>query len=325
MDLRHPEGPMMLCPACQEPLGRKDQGWSCSACGREVPEVEGLPDLIPPGSEALKLSEREHYTEQIDYYLGMHAAWSSSPFYRHYHHAFLSRLEALGRGACVLELGCGLGHDGLEMLRAGLKVAATDIAPGSLAEARRLHCENGFGDDSTHLLMDAESLPFADGAFDGVLLVAALHHLPDPARALAEAHRVLKPGGLLVLGTEPNNWQGYTIYPAGKFLLRLVLRLLGRWEERPDHVSEADKLTEGFSGRQLRGLLERAGFERIELEAAGYLSAAVFFATTEASELAGRPLRLFFLESLFIPADGLLARLPLLRRYPWHWNAYATR
>ncbi len=315
----------VLCPACHAPLARENGGWRCSTCNYPVPYVEELPDLIPPGSEALKLSEREHYTEQIDYYLGMHAAWSSSPFYRHYHGAFLSRLKALGRGARVLELGCGLGHDGLEMLSAGLKVAATDIAPGSLAEARRLHCENGFGDDSTHLLVDAESLPFADGVFDGVLLVAALHHLPDPARALAEARRVLKPGGLLVLGTEPNNWQGYTIYPAGKFLLHLVLRLLGKWEERPDHVSEADKLTEGFSGRQLRGLLERAGFGGVELEPAGYLSAAVFFATTEASELAGRPLRLFFLERLFIPADGLLARLPLLRRYPWHWNAYATR
>jgi ubiquinone/menaquinone biosynthesis C-methylase UbiE/uncharacterized protein YbaR (Trm112 family) len=313
-----------LCPACREPLGREAGGWRCSACGRAVPLIDGLPDLTPPGTGDLKLQEREHYTEQIDYYVGMHATWNRSPFYRHYHGAFLSRLQELGRGSRVLELGCGLGNDGLELLRAGLAVTATDIAPGHLAEARRLHREAGYEGECDHLLVDAENLPFADCSFDGVLLVAALHHLPDPRRALAEARRVLKPGGLLALGTEPNNWQGRTIYPAGKLLLHAVLRLLGKREGRPDHVSAADKLTEGFSRRQLDGLLAGAGFTRRELQPAGYLSAAVFFFSTEASELIGRPLRLFPLERLFLPLDERLGRLPLLRRYPWHWNAYAS-
>ncbi len=322
---------IILCPACREPLtggllftsGVEDGGLRCSACGREVPLIDGLPDLTPPGTGDLKMQEREHYTEQIDYYLDMHATWNRSPFYRHYHDAFLGRLKGLGRGSRVLELGCGLGNDGLELLRAGLEVVATDIAPGHLAEARRLHREAGCEDGCAHLLVDAENLPFADGSFDGVLLVAALHHLPDPGRALREAHRVLKPGGLLALGTEPNTWQSHTIYPAGKFVLHGALRLLGRYEGRPDHVSEADKLTEGFSGRELEDLLADAGFSRRELEPAGYLSAAVFFASTELSELLPRPVRLFPLEGLFLPVDGVLGRLPLLRHYPWHWNAYA--
>lgn len=318
-----PESIVVLCPACREPLGHEDKVWHCPACGRTVPLIDGLPDLTPPGTGDLKLQEREHYTEQIDYYLGMHATWNSSPFYRHSHGAFLARLKELGRGSRVLELGCGLGHDGLELLRGGLEVTATDIAPGHLAEARRLHWGAGFGGACDHLLVDAENLPFADGSFDGVLLVAALHHLPDPRRALSEARRVLEPGGLLALGTEPNNWQGRTIYPAGKFLLHAVLRLLGKEEGRPDHVSAADKLTEGFSRRQLDSLLAGAGFTRRELQPAGYLAAAVFFVSTEASELIGRPLRLFPLEHLFLPLDEALGRLPLLRRYPWHWNAYA--
>lgn len=315
---------VILCPACREPLEGGSEGWRCPACGRAVPLIDGLPDLTPPGTGDLKLQEREHYTEQIDYYLGMHATWNRSPFYRHSHGAFLSRLKGLGRGSRVLELGCGLGNDGLELLRAGLEVTATDIAPGHLAEAQRLHREAGYESACAHLLVDAENLPFADGSFDGVLVVAALHHLPDPRRALAEARRVLRPGGLLALGTEPNNWQGRTIYPAGKFLLHAVLHLLGKVEVRPDHVSEADKLTEGFSRRQLDCLLAGAGFTRRELQPAGYLSATVFFVSTEASELLGRPLRLFPLERLFLPLDELLGRLPLLRRYPWHWNAYAS-
>ena len=51
---------------------------------------------------------------------------------------------------------------------------------------------------------DMEALPFDDDEFDAVLFVAALHHVPDPARALQEARRVLRPGGRL-FALEPSS------------------------------------------------------------------------------------------------------------------------
>ncbi len=48
---------------------------------------------------------------------------------------------------------------------------------------------------------DAVDLPFRDGAFDAVVAVNVYDHLPDPRPALHAAHRVLRPGGLLVAGT----------------------------------------------------------------------------------------------------------------------------
>ncbi|MBC7230771.1 MAG: methyltransferase domain-containing protein [Actinobacteria bacterium] len=255
----------------------------------------------------------------------MHATWCGSPFYRHYHASFLANFRTLPPGSIILETGCGLGHDGLELLRAGYRLVETDIAPGQLARARELHLSSGYGASSAHLLADAERLPLASGCCDGVLAVASLHHLPDPLAALREMHRVLRPGGMLVLGTEPNDWQNRTIYPAGKVLLKALRRFKGGPVGGEEMVSEADKLTEGFSARDLASLLREAGFTQIALQPAGYFSAAIFFLSTELSQMVGRPLRLFALEKALIPLDEALGRMPFLSRYPWHWNARANR
>jgi len=305
-------------------LDRGEAGLLCPACEATYGELHGLSDLIPPGSSALKLSEQSHYTDKIDYYLRMHAAWHSSPFYRHYHASFLDELRKLPAGALILETGCGLGHDGLELLRSGYRVIETDISPGQLGEARRLHGAEGFSEASAHFLADAENLPFASGCFDGAFTVASLHHLPDPLTSLREIRRVLRPGGVFVLGTEPNSWQNYTIYPLGKLLLGAARRVAGKPIGGEEMVSEADKLTEGFSRRQLEELLGDAGFSSIELKPAGYLSAAIFFLSTEISQMVGRDIRLFPLEKAAIPLDEVLGRLPPLASFPWHWNAVAS-
>jgi len=305
-------------------LDRGEAGLICPACEATYGELHELRDLITPGSSALKLSERSHYTDKIDYYLRMHATWHRSPFYRHYHASFLDELRRLPTGALILETGCGLGHDGLELLRSGYRVVETDISPGQLGEARRLHYTEGFSVTSAHYLADAENLPFASGCFDGAFTVASLHHLPDPLASLREIRRVLRPGGVFVLGTEPNSWQNYTIYPLGKLLLGAARRLAGKPIGGEEMVSEADKLTEGFSRRQLEELLRDAGFTHIELKPAGYLSAAIFFLSTEISQMIGRDIRLFPLERAAIPLDEMLGRISVLTSFPWHWNATAS-
>lgn len=318
-----PWADLLRCPRCGKELEFSISGAVCGGCGAVFGEKNGLPDLLPPDAHPLVLAERDHYTKKVDYYLSMHATWCESPFYRHYHARFLDDLRSLPSGSLILETGCGLGNDGLELLRAGYRLVETDVSPGQLAEARRLHRQAGFGERSLHLLADACRLPFTDASFDGLLMVASLHHLPDPGKALAEARRVLRPGGLLVLGTEPNDWQNRTIYPVGKVLLKWVRALLRKPPDTLGTVSEADQLTEGFSASTLSRLLREAGFQRVELKPAGYFSAAVFFASTEFSHLLGRDVKLFALERWAIPLDEALGKMPLLSRYPWHWNALA--
>lgn len=315
--------PLLRCPSCGGSLEPADDGWLCSGCACGYVRREGMPDFMPRSREGITALERQHYTDKVDYYLEMHRTWCGSPFYRHYHRRFLDDLGILPSGSLILELGCGLGHDGLELLRSGYRLVETDVAPGQLGQARSLHSREGVSGSAEYLLVDAQRLPFEDGSFDGVLMVAMLHHLPDPLSALREARRVLKPGGVIVLGTEPNTWQHAFLFPAGKRALGLAYRVMGRSSDPAEMVSAADKETEGFSRYELESLFMRSGFDWWELKPAGLLSAAAFFVAQEFSGHFGASLKLFPLERIGVAADEALERAGRLERYPWHWNAAA--
>jgi SAM-dependent methyltransferase len=54
---------------------------------------------------------------------------------------------------------------------------------------------------ATNVVCDAQRIPFADETFDGVTVIAVLEHVADPERAVAEIHRVLRPGGIVLAET----------------------------------------------------------------------------------------------------------------------------
>lgn len=96
-------------------------------------------------------------------------------------------------GLRVLEIGVGMGADYARWLQAGAHATGVDLSTESLAcTAER--CERA-GLQPDLRLADAENLPFADGSFDVVYSYGVMHHSPNTERCLAEAWRVLKPGG----------------------------------------------------------------------------------------------------------------------------------
>ena len=100
-----------------------------------------------------------------------------------------------GAGLDVLEIGVGMGADHVRWLRAGARAVGVDLTHRAVSITRsRLEAEGLAGDVR---VADAEALPFDDGSFDVVYSWGVLHHTPDTARALAEAWRVLRPGGRL--------------------------------------------------------------------------------------------------------------------------------
>jgi SAM-dependent methyltransferase/DNA-binding HxlR family transcriptional regulator len=139
----------------------------------------------------------------------------------------------------VADLGCGEGYLTIEASRWAARVVAIDRSQAVLDRAQALGRRRGVRNVSWRR-GDLERLPLADGAVDVALLSQALHHAVRPERALAEAARILVPGGrVLVLDLREHD-QAW-----------VRDRLGDRWL--------------GFADRTLTGLLDGAGFENVRL------------------------------------------------------------
>jgi SAM-dependent methyltransferase len=112
--------------------------------------------------------------------------------------ADLARLAEIARerpDARVLDLGCGGGHVTFAVAPHVREVVACDLSPEMLDVVQRAARERGLANVMTRQGM-AEHLPFADASFDMVMSRYSAHHWRDASAGLAEAARVLKPGGV---------------------------------------------------------------------------------------------------------------------------------
>jgi SAM-dependent methyltransferase len=117
----------------------------------------------------------------------------SEPHNRPLFDAVLSAAH-IGPGSKLLDIGCGTGLALRLASDLGARVAGVDISPGLLAIAH----ERVPGADLRWA--DIQQLPFADGSFDAAIAVNAFPFAADPVAAIADAARVLVPGGRLALG-----------------------------------------------------------------------------------------------------------------------------
>lgn len=108
--------------------------------------------------------------------------------------AFLAMLPAVD-GLRGLDIGCGEGANTRRLARLGARMHAIDIAPSFIRHALAAEREETLG--ISYCVANAAALPFEADSFDFATAFMSLMDMPEQARVLAEAHRVLRPGGFL--------------------------------------------------------------------------------------------------------------------------------
>lgn len=157
------------------------------------------------------------------------------------------KLLGLKPDATVIDVGCGTGRAVAELAARGTRAIGVDLDQAMLAAAR----ERFPGIDLR--TADATVLPLADGAAQGYRADKVLHILPDPAAALAEARRVLEPGGRIVLAGQ--DWDTLVVDSALGDLTRRII------------AARADTIPHPRIARAYRNLLLDGGFTEVTFEA----------------------------------------------------------
>ena len=146
---------LLACPVCQCAVVRRDDVLVCARCRRRYPIVDGIPVLLPPGSDAL----------------GPDAALPLRGGYDDWIHRTV--LESLPADAVILEIGAG------QMAASRPNVIRMDVT-------QTPHVD---------IVGDAHALPFLSKRYDFILSLAVLEHLREPFAAAREMLRVLRNGG----------------------------------------------------------------------------------------------------------------------------------
>ena len=162
--------------------------------------------------------------------------------------AMVIRSLGIEPGARVLELGVGTGLS-LDAYPSHCQVTGMDLAPDMLERAQDKIDQNGW----RHITLqqgDALDLKFADDSFDYVMAFHVISVVPDPARMLAEAHRVCRPGGVITIinhfrspkpaiarlqrmGDPMFRWLGWTTLRLPEVLGEQAIHVERQWKTSP--------------------------------------------------------------------------------------------
>lgn len=161
-------------------------------------------------------------------------------------------------GERVLDLAAGTGTSSVPFARAGAVVVPVDFSLGMLLVGKRRHPGLPF------VAGDGMRLPFADGAFDAATISFGLRNIHDRAAGMAELHRVLRPGGRLVVCEFSHPTWGPFRTAYTEYLMGALPAIAQRVSSNPDaYVYLAESIRAWPDQRTLAAELGRAGFEKV--------------------------------------------------------------
>lgn len=173
--------------------------------------------------------------------------------------SFLERLVSLGAFGRMLDMGTGPGH--IPLLGCDIFPDATfvgiDLADHMLRHAHRRLADSRHQDRVEFRRADAKKLEFDDSSFDTVFSNTILHHIPDPRPFLAEARRVLRPGGVLLIRD--------LFRPSDEETVRRLVRTYAGEETEYNQELFRASLCAAFEPDEFRALADEAGLASAEL------------------------------------------------------------
>ncbi len=274
-------------------MAEADDGLTCKACGAHYGVVGGIPQMLA-GAAATSMAEEIAVQDGV---AAEHEAKRyQTPYAQRYHEwwtdLMLSGIPADGR---ILDNGCGVGLLGKKLPPE--RLVGLDISSGMLRQAASHY---------DHLILgNSQALPFEDSSFDAVVCRSLIHHLPDPALAIKEMHRVLREGGQIVMSdtnTSVLSW------------------LPRRLTYRGDNFSDAH---ENMSRRRLEKLL-RPYFTVTKARYFGYIAYPLLGFPDMLNVFRFVPFKRAAASALMF-VDNVLSHLPLLRTQSWGILIRCTR
>jgi len=182
---------LLNCVECDGPL---QESFSCASCGF-VADFDGDTPVLRPATgdvsytvRHVSLDEAQETLRRV-FGLGERSGADASVYHLDGQHRHA--LEALPKGAVVLEIGCGGGQMRAYVRSLGHAYVGTDVSKTRVGADLQAHGGPDF-------ISDAHFLPMTDASVDVVYSAAVTEHLSSPLRALQQIFRVLKPGGLFM-------------------------------------------------------------------------------------------------------------------------------
>jgi len=182
--------------------------------------------------------------------------WDNTHF-----HEMLVELCEIKNGNHVLDLGCGAGRSlapMLEAVGAGGEVVGLDRMAQSLADVAVRFARDIYDERLELVQADVLATPFRDGRFDVVLCQNVVECVNERSGLVAEAKRLLRPGGRLLLGH--HDFDGIILASEDRDLTRRLVHGFA------DHKQAWQDAAEGRMGRLLPGLVANAGFASVNIE-----------------------------------------------------------
>ncbi|HFA59646.1 MAG TPA: bifunctional 2-polyprenyl-6-hydroxyphenol methylase/3-demethylubiquinol 3-O-methyltransferase UbiG [Rhodospirillales bacterium] len=216
-------------------------------------------------------------------------AWIREQAARHF------GLDLAGRrplvGVRALDIGCGGGLLAEPLARLGAAVTAVDPAEENIARARERATAQGLAID--YRRASAEEIAAAGEAFDLVLAMEVIEHVPDPARFAGVVAALVAPGGLLVMSTVSRTLRAFALAVVGaEYLLGWLPPGTHDWRRFVRPAELAGWLRgEGLRTVALTGVAYDPGFARFRLvrdPGVNYMLAARRAAAPQASSLGSR-------------------------------------